>query len=51
MFLDVGAVFDSVNRSLLRHLFLRKEVPGEYVAVLKELYRHTSGRSKAYDQL
>ena len=51
VFLDIRAAFDSIDRTALWNCLLRNGVPEKYVSILKELYRHTSGRVRAYGQL
>lgn len=51
MFLDIRAFFDSADRSTLWQYLLRNGVSEKYASVLKELYRHKSGRVRAYGQL
>ena len=51
VFLDIRAAFDSVCRTMLWSCLIKKGVPPKYVSLLQELYRHTTGRVRAYGVL
>nr|CAH8869570.1 unnamed protein product [Trichobilharzia regenti] len=51
VFLDIRAAFDSLDRTVLWNCLLERGVPEKFVNILKALYRNTSGRVRAYNQL
>ena len=51
VFLDIRAAFDSLDRTALWNCLLERGVPEKFVNILKALYRDTSGRVRAYNQL
>lgn len=51
VFLDIKGAFDSVDRCALWNCLIRKGVPEKYVNIIRALYRHNSGRVRAYGKL
>ncbi|CAH8590969.1 unnamed protein product [Dicrocoelium dendriticum] len=51
VFIDICAVFDSVDRTALWHCLLRNGVPETFVSILRAVYSLTSDRVRAYGKL
>ncbi|WP_353805443.1 hypothetical protein, partial [Acinetobacter baumannii] len=51
VFLDIRGAFDALDRQTLWNCLMRNGVPTKYVLILKGMYRHTTGKVRAYGKL